>query len=139
MKSCSNKNCQQSNPQPLDSFRVDAKTKTHKSWCKTCSASAVQQWRDANPTKFKASTLKKYWPELTGQESLAEYNKLLEEQNHSCKLCLISTKELRFGLCVDHCHITGKVRGLLCDNCNQALGLFKDNPLTLLRAAEYLK
>ena len=139
MKSCTNKNCKQENPQPVESFRLDSKTKTLKSWCNTCSHSAVAAWRIANPTKFKASTLKKYWPELSGSESLDEYNKLLEAQNHGCGICQIPAKDLKFGLCVDHCHSTGKVRGLLCDNCNQALGLLKDNSESLQRAIKYLE
>ena len=40
---------------------------------------------------------------------------------------------------VDHCHETGKIRGLLCHNCNRALGLFKDNVEFLERAILYLK
>lgn len=39
---------------------------------------------------------------------------------------------------VDHCHETGQVRGLLCNLCNQALGLFKDSPELLARATAYL-
>jgi hypothetical protein len=40
---------------------------------------------------------------------------------------------------IDHCHITGKVRGLLCSKCNKALGLFSDNLNTLEQALKYLK
>lgn len=39
---------------------------------------------------------------------------------------------------VDHCHVSGKVRGLLCGNCNTMIGLSKENPATLLAAVEYL-
>lgn len=42
-------------------------------------------------------------------------------------------------LCVDHCHKTLKVRGLLCDACNTAIGLLQDSPAILLRAAAYLE
>jgi hypothetical protein len=40
---------------------------------------------------------------------------------------------------VDHCHKTGKIRGLLCQNCNRALGKFKDSPDLLRKAAEYIE
>jgi hypothetical protein len=40
---------------------------------------------------------------------------------------------------VDHCHATGKVRGLLCHNCNRALGLMQDNIENIKRAADYLE
>jgi hypothetical protein len=42
-------------------------------------------------------------------------------------------------LAVDHCHTTGKVRGLLCSTCNTALGSFQDNPAYLKAAIHYLE
>jgi len=42
-------------------------------------------------------------------------------------------------LSVDHCHATGRIRGLLCAKCNQAIGLMKDNPIFLRRAADYVE
>jgi len=42
-------------------------------------------------------------------------------------------------LCVDHDHNTGKIRGLLCNTCNRALGLLKDNKQLLINALKYLK
>ena len=70
--------------------------------------------------------------------TLAEKNKMQDEQGNKCKICyrdFSSDVEPN----VDHCHTSGKVRGLLCQQCNVGLGNFKDNPLELVKAAEYLK
>jgi len=64
---------------------------------------------------------------------------MLEEQEHKCAICLTSDVDLEKLLAVDHCHTTGKVRGLLCSNCNLALGNFKDNITNLEQAIKYLK
>jgi hypothetical protein len=61
-----------------------------------------------------------------------------EQQGGVCLICKGPPKEGR-NLDVDHCHTTGKIRGLLCNNCNRGLGHFQDNPSFLLTAAEYLK
>lgn len=74
--------------------------------------------------------------------TLDDYKFLHDEQEGKCKLCN-SYKELLADrtdqLVVDHCHSSGKVRGLLCQHCNMALGLFKDSINTLTNALEYLK
>lgn len=67
--------------------------------------------------------------------SLDEYRNLLEGQGGLCLICNIKSN---YKLHVDHCHTTGKVRGLLCGSCNRALGLLKDNTMFLLKAIEYL-
>lgn len=59
-------------------------------------------------------------------------------QNNSCAICGISNEELKKELNVDHNHETKKVRGLLCNNCNLGLGMFKDNTTHLSMAIEYL-
>lgn len=73
-----------------------------------------------------------------------DYRVMLEEQNHKCYLCgsegfLIGKNNHSEKLAVDHCHATGKVRKLLCHNCNRALGLMKDNPVLLRLAADYVE
>lgn len=59
-----------------------------------------------------------------------------EEIRSRIKLCEICGGDQRLN--VDHCHTTSKIRGVLCNKCNQALGLFKDNPDNLLKAIKYL-
>lgn len=70
--------------------------------------------------------------------SLQEYNQMLREQGGKCKICGTPHTELGRGLYVDHCHLTGEVRGLLCQACNVALGLFKDSTKVLEQAIRYL-
>jgi hypothetical protein len=64
------------------------------------------------------------------------FDVMIEKQEGACAICLVVPEKR---LHVDHCHTTNKVRGLLCSNCNMALGLFKDNTKTLERAIKYLK
>lgn len=67
-----------------------------------------------------------------------QYYEMWKEQGGKCKIC---GKELPDGqyLAVDHCKETGEVRGLLCKECNVALGLFKEQKKVLEKAAEYLE
>ena len=69
-----------------------------------------------------------------------DYDKMLEEQRGVCAICgKPETKPNAKYLAVDHNHETGEVRGLLCNNCNRALGLLKDNVDVLQNAINYLK
>lgn len=67
---------------------------------------------------------------------------LFEQQNKQCKICdvvlSLDFKNKNKFPHVDHCHNTGKIRGLLCNTCNVGLGSFKDNKNLLLKASEYL-
>jgi hypothetical protein len=70
--------------------------------------------------------------------NIDEYRNLFEKQNNLCAICnLPNIKNKR--LCVDHCHKTGRVRGLLCHWCNTALGYLHDNPELLKKALDYLQ
>ena len=68
--------------------------------------------------------------------SLEEYNAILLRQNGVCAICQTLKKGRR--LAVDHCHTTGRVRGLICARCNYGLGVFHDDPAYLQRAIVYL-
>ena len=75
--------------------------------------------------------------------SLEDFNNMLSSQNNLCAICKKEgfkiNKNTALNLVVDHCHVTGVVRGLLCHNCNRALGLFKDNIESLNTAILYLE
>jgi hypothetical protein len=65
---------------------------------------------------------------------------MLVSQEHKCKGCKRDFSEVAKGrLHVDHCHTSGKVRGLLCHNCNLALGLLKDKIEVLANLIVYLE
>lgn len=95
-------------------------------YCQSC-LSLTKRLKKRNPYRFK-----RYG--ITNEE----YTRLMIEQNHQCKLCLTPQQDLSNQLAVDHCHTTGKIRGLLCISCNMALGHLRDNPRLCLKAADYL-
>lgn len=70
--------------------------------------------------------------------TLAEYNAMLEAQNYKCAICNNEDEVEGRRLAIDHCHNTGKIRGLLCGKCNRGLGLFYDNKKLLQSAIKYL-
>jgi hypothetical protein len=66
--------------------------------------------------------------------TLADFSHLLADQEYKCAICF---REVN--LVVDHNHLTGEVRGLLCGRCNRALGMLEDNPVLAENLAEYLR
>jgi len=72
--------------------------------------------------------------------TVQEYNLLLRKQKGKCNICgSTDPGKNRKYFPVDHCHLTGKVRGLLCNKCNCALGLLNDDLKMLEKATNYLK
>lgn len=109
-------------------------------YCKKCDNERRKEWRTKNKvrnheTQRNTNLLKRYGI------TLDQYEKLFSDQGSMCGIC--GTKENYSGhlgprkdwsFSVDHCHKTGVIRGLLCNDCNRALGLFKDDK-RLLQAA----
>lgn len=99
-----------------------------------------RKWYQKNKKVEKNSHLKRKFG-----VTLEEYNIMYKNQNKACAICLKPETKIfsKTGkvcdLAVDHCHKTGKVRGLLCWNCNTSLGKFKDSVENLERAIKYLK
>jgi len=92
----------------------------------------VKDWQKANPIKRQAQRLRKY--NMTPEQ----HSQMLEAQKGVCAICRTAPHGAKNFPMVDHCHASGRVRGLLCSNCNQALGKFKDDPDLLRAAIAYL-
>lgn len=118
-----------------------SRTKGKSVYCIDCRAKYNKKWtkdnKDKRIAKIRGNALKKFWPTLTGKQALDEYNKLFELANNKCQICGTNKGQRR--LAVDHCHNTGKVRGLLCGLCNTSLGGFSDNKELLQKAIAYLE
>lgn len=119
----------------IDSFdkRINRKSGIQ-SACKVCRASYP---KNKNPTRIRNYDLLK-----TYGISTEDFEIILLSQNNCCAICHINQNDLSFNkkkyLCVDHCHITGKIRGLLCDKCNRGIGLLGDDLENIISAVKYL-
>lgn len=96
--------------------------------CVECDKSA----RVRHKISCKFSRIKKEYG-LTKEQ----YENLLAKQNGKCAICNNGSPS-RFSLHIDHCHKTKKVRGLLCNKCNQAIGLFNESVALFKKAIEYI-
>lgn len=102
---------------------------------------AAKQWQEENPEKRFAQRLKPYG--ITPEE----YRDILKSQGGGCAICGATesrddskrSKNGKRRLHIDHCHQSGKVRGILCSCCNLGLGKFRDDPNMLERAAMFLR
>lgn len=66
------------------------------------------------------------------------YNKIYSKQQGRCAICGIHQSKIKRSLNVDHDHITGSIRGLLCDKCNLQLSAYKDNISTIINSINEL-
>jgi len=117
----------------LDSFGSHANRKDGKqTHCKDC---------------MKAHQTKWYYKRKFGI-TIEERDEMLKEQGGKCAICQNDTEfspvgsgrtnNVTYYAVVDHCHSSGKIRGILCGGCNTGLGSFKDNPTSLTSAVSYL-
>lgn len=95
-----------------------------------------QARRAADPARV-ALIQRRSWIKRKYGITLEQYDEMLASQGGVCGLC--GGPPTRINLAVDHDHITGEVRMLLCDLCNKGLGCLKDDPVLLRRAAEYVE
>ena len=107
--------------------------------------------RKLNPEKYKQISKERYHKsnKVQNRESswknagikdmtVKRYDELFAQQNESCAVCKEHQSVFKRSLCVDHDHATGIVRGLLCDNCNRALGYLKESKLIMNNMIKYI-
>ena len=83
--------------------------------------------------KITPTMRRDFWVKHKYGITLEQQTQMLKVQGGLCAIC----KQPMLRLCVDHCHTTGHIRGLLCTPCNTGLGAFKDNPDSLNNAINY--
>lgn len=134
-------------PLPLSEFWNHPHCKNGKrSRCKKCLSAENKQnvdptgnrerarrWSALNPDKKRGSNLRRRYG-----ISVSVYEEMFDKQDGKCAICLLPPLEGKH-LHVDHDHKTGKIRGLIHNKCNRALGFLNDNPDAFRRAAEYLE
>lgn len=79
------------------------------------------------------------WKDMGLDVTREQYYDLYNKQNGKCYCCGKHESDLPKKLCLDHCHSTMRLRGLLCTNCNNMIGNARDNIEILQKAIEYLK
>jgi len=110
---------------------------------KSCGCLQLRKGENAPAYKHGRSRTKEYDLELHMKRNYGlefkDYDAMLLKQKGLCAICDSKPpSHHKKRLNIDHCHVSGRVRGLLCDACNRALGLFKDSPDVLLKAISYL-
>jgi len=125
---------------PQSDFQIRSDTGKPRTECRACrSASNLSRYHTKPETKqaHHRASRKHYLQKLYGL-TVEEYEAMLIERDFRCDICGLPEKQER-SLAVDHCHTTGKVRGLLCLWCNTAIGKLRDDPSLIRRAAEYVE
>lgn len=92
-----------------------------------------KKWKDGNPPKLRCGHLRKKYG-----ITLAQWEELFTQQGNCCAVCKTTDPGTQ-NWHTDHCHTTGKVRGILCSRCNLGIGRFKDNADLFEAVAAYLR
>lgn len=129
---------------PLDEFQVRRNT------CKPCARQKLRQWQRDNPVKYaalrereKGSGARARW-NLRNRAADAGIDPDVFEAYYAahdgcCEICGSRRKPGGRDLCIDHDHVTGEFRGMLCTTCNSGLGHFKDEAWRMIAAIDYLQ
>ena len=131
---------------PLNEFYNNSVSSDKKCYrCKVCDNKVRIKYRQRH---YKSVIKKERSRMLKNRYGITsdEYVNLLKKQNYCCKICrrhvsknnILPDKSGTKRFSIDHCHRTGNIRGLLCGNCNRAIGLMNDDPELLQQAMRYL-
>lgn len=122
----------------LEDFPFNNKEKNWRgSWCRNCCYKRMDHKELIEGSKRRIYKKdQKFKNDLRVKYNLTfdQYLKLIEDQQRKCKICNLEEVKLN----IDHDHKTGRIRGLLCRNCNLGLGFMKDNCDILAKSIEYL-
>lgn len=120
---------------PMHAFSWVGKAKKYRfRKCSECCTAEAKSRRNKDPESAKLNAFKRHL-RLQYGISYETYLKILAYQDNACAICREDLTEPH----LDHCHDTGKVRGILCFTCNTALGKFKDSVEVLKSAIWYLQ
>jgi hypothetical protein len=106
-------------------------------------------WNQSHPEETKKASKKFYkenivklrersWARQGITMTFEKFNELLSLQDNKCGICEAHSSQFKKSFHVDHNHETGKIRGLLCTNCNTAIGLLNENPILFTKATEWI-
>lgn len=128
---------------PVSAYRSRGGAMCHllKSRCNTCLYKEHRRWTEENPDRVREYRTKDAWTlakrcarrGITPEQLVDTF----ERQECCCAICRNEIKLMDSA--IDHNHETGEFRGVLCKQCNRALGMFQDSPTVLRNALEYLE
>ncbi len=133
---------------PLDDFAKRTKSfDGYRSTCKQCRYEDRKKWLANGGKELDAKIAREYRKTAKANKARLcrlygltseDWQEMFDDQDGKCLICERHQSELKQTLNVDHCHKTGKVRGLLCGPCNQVLGVMRDDKETVLRMVKYI-
>ena len=148
LKQCSNcKKCSEISRFSFNPNTLDKKA----SWCRKCGNAGNAAYYKNNKESCDNRTRK--WQSSENNKHILrqrrlikefnitqeEYVSMLESQGNCCAICKTPASNFEKRMAIDHCHRTGKIRGILCNSCNLGLGCFKDSLDYLDKAIMYLR
>lgn len=105
--------------------------------CKSCQRAADLAYQTTD--KYRRKVRRTLWRRQGIDITCERYEEMLAAQGGACSICERTENQFGKGMCVDHDHTTGLVRGILCTDCNMGIGNLKDDIALLRRAVAYLE